>query len=310
MAALAARQHGVVSRGQLRRLGLSDERIDGAARAGRLHRVFRGVYSLGVPATGERARMRAATLACGRGAVVSHRTAAALFGFLDRAPAVIDVISPRGAGRKIDGVRAHTGSGLNPAETGTFEGIPCASPARVLVDIAGEVGTRTLSGAFERAAARKLLDIGEVEAAAARPIRGVGAARAVAAHWRQAAPLARERRLKSPLEAMVLPLLLRHGSPPPLANAPVRLADGSTIEVDFLWPVQRLVVEADSRDFHATDVAFERDRRRDRELLRVGHSTLRVTRLQAETEAAATAAAITARLAQLAPVHHPASPAS
>ncbi len=63
-----------------------------------------------------------------------------------------------------------------------------------------------------------------------------------------------------------------------------------------LWPAQRFVVEADSRDFHATDVAFERDRWRDRELMRAGYSTLRVTRRQAETEATAIADAIAAGL--------------
>jgi very-short-patch-repair endonuclease len=95
---------------------------------------------------------------------------------------------------------------------------------------------------------------------------------------------------------MVLPLVLADGFAPPRINAPVRLRDGSTIEVDFLWPAERLVVEADSRDFHATDVAFERDRRRDRELLRVDHSSIRVTRLQAETETAEIAATVAERL--------------
>lgn len=62
--------------------------------------------------------------------------------------------------------------------------------------------------------------------------------------------------------------------------------------MDFLWLEQRLALEADSRDFHGTEVAFERDRRRDRELLRVGFSTLRVTRIQAESEAEQIADAI------------------
>jgi len=298
LALLAASQHGVASRGQMRRLGLSDEQVDGAVRAGRLHRVFRGVYSVGHSGIGERGRMMAATLACGPGAVVSHRSAAALFGLIDRAPRVVDVIAPGSAGRKIDGVRSHLVPLPSAAETGSFDRIPCASPARVLVDIAGEVGTRTLRSAFERAAAKRLLDLVAVGRIAARPVPGAPAARRLAAEWRDAAPIAHSQRLKSPLEAMVLPLVLRAGAERPRTNAPVRLANGRTIEVDFLWPRHRFVLEADSRDFHATPVAFERDRWRDRELLRAGYASLRVTRQQAESEAEAIAAAVTAGLTQ------------
>ena len=125
--------------------------------------------------------------------------------------------------------------------------------------------------------------------------RGMPALRALVEEWRGAAPAAKRGRLKSPLEAKVLPLALRHNVPPPLLNAPVQIAKGR-IEVDFLWPDHRFVVEADSRDFHATHVAFERDRWRDRELLRAGYTTYRVTHHQAEHEAGEVAATIAARL--------------
>ncbi|HET7455749.1 MAG TPA: DUF559 domain-containing protein [Solirubrobacterales bacterium] len=116
------------------------------------------------------------------------------------------------------------------------------------------------------------------------------------AQWRGAAPLLGKRgRLKSPLEAKVLPLLIQRNLPPPLFNAPVQIADGR-IEVDFLWPEHRFALEADSRDFHGTAVAFERDRWRDRELLRAGYACLRVTSLQAEKEAEAIAETVIARL--------------
>jgi hypothetical protein len=91
-------------------------------------------------------------------------------------------------------------------------------------------------------------------------------------------------------------IVLRGGAPEPRLNAPVRLAGGETIEVDFLWECQRFVVEADSRDFHATDVAFIRDRWRDRELMRVGYATLRVSHQEAESESAAIAETIRLRL--------------
>jgi len=93
----------------------------------------------------------------------------------------------------------------------------------------------------------------------------------------------------------VLPLVIGRDLSPPLFNAPVQIANGR-IEVDFLWPDHHFVLEADSRDFHGTAVAFERDRWRDRELMRAGYSTLRVTSREAELEADAVAATVAARL--------------
>jgi very-short-patch-repair endonuclease len=175
------------------------------------------------------------------------------------------------------------------------EGIPCTSPARTLVDLAGTVGDWTLRSCFERAAQRKVLDIPAIEASMDPGRRGNKSLRTLIDEWRRAAPVAKKGKLKSPLEAKVLPLILRRNLPTPLLNAPVEIANGR-IEVDFLWPDQRLVVEADSRDFHGTEVAFERDRWRDRELFRVGYNTLRITSHQAERETAAVADAIAVRL--------------
>jgi very-short-patch-repair endonuclease len=116
--------------------------------------------------------------------------------------------------------------------------------------------------------------------------------------WRGAAPLLGKRgRLRSPLEAKVLPLVVQRNLPPPLFNAPVPIANGR-LEVDFLWPDQRFALEADSRDFHGTALAFERDRWRDRELMRAGYSVLRVTSREAEREAEAVAATVAARLSR------------
>jgi len=295
LAALADHQHGVVSRDQMRAIGMCDAAIEHAIAAGRLHRIFRGVYALGRRNVGERGRLHAATLACGSDALISHRSAAALLRLLDQGPAVIDVIAHGARGRGIDGIRFHRVRAPRPDEAGTVAGIPCTSPARTLVDLAGTVGDRTLRSCFERAAQRGQLDISAIEASIDPGRRGVGALQTLVEEWRQAAPLTKKGRLKSPLEAKVLPLLLRRGLPPPLLNAPVRTAKGR-IEVDFLWLDQRFVVEADSRGFHDTPTAFERDRWRDRELLRAGYGTLRITHQQAEREAEAVADAIAARV--------------
>lgn len=286
LALRAERRHGVLSRAELHDCGLSDKAIWHAVDVGRLHRIFPGAYGIGYRHTERRSRLVAATLACGPGAAISHRSAAALLGLLDRGPTVIDVIASGDRGRKIDGIHVHLVGQLRPEEAGTVDGIPCTSPARTLVDLAGTIGARTLRSCFERAAARRMLDLDAVERSMRPGRTGVRELRRLVGEWRQAAPLARRERLKSPLEAKVLPLLIQDGVPAPRPNAPVRLVGGKTIEVDFLWPDQRFVVEADSRDFHATNVAFERDRWRDRELMRADYASLRVTRLAAEREAA------------------------
>jgi very-short-patch-repair endonuclease len=282
---IADRQHGVISRDQMRRLGFKDGAISHALSTGRLHPVFRGAYALGHGRIAERGRLMAVTLACGKGAVVSHRSAAALFGLLDEGPVVIDVIAPPARGRGIDGIYLHRVRPPRLEETGTFDGIPCTSPSRTLVDLAGTVGEWTLRSAFERAARPEMLDLAAIERSIDPRRRGMKVLLKLIDEWRGAAPLLSKRgKLKSPLEAKVLPLLVRRDLPAPLFNAPVEIADGR-IEVDFLWPDHRFALEADSRDFHGTAVAFERDRWRDRELMRAGYSVLRVTHRQAQREA-------------------------
>lgn len=274
---------------------MSDAAISRAAEAGRLHRLFHGIYAVGHSRVSKHGRLMAATLACGPGAVISHRSAGSLLKLLDKGPAVIDVIAPPSRGRKIDGIRFHRVRAPRLEETGTVAGIPCTSPARTLVDLAGTVGDWTLSSAFERAARRRMLDIPAIEASMDPGRRGLKSLRALIDTWRNAAPLAKKGKLNSPLEAKVLPLIVRRDLPAPLFNAPVQLLNGR-IEVDFLWPDHRFVLEADSRDFHATPIAFERDRWRDRELMRAGYATLRVTHLQAEKEAEAIADTIASRI--------------
>lgn len=197
---------------------------------------------------------------------------------------MIDVVAPGDRGRHIAGIRFHRVRPPRRDEVGTVAGIPCTSPMRTLVDLAGTVGDRTLRSCFERAAQKKSLDIPAIEASMDPGRRGNRSLRALIDDWRKAAPVARKGRLKSPLEAKVLPLVLANDHRAPLLNAPVEISKGR-IEVDFLWPEHRFVLEADSRDFHSAPVAVERDRWRDRELLRAGYTSLRVTHQAAETEA-------------------------
>src|SRR5688500_8790012 len=94
VADLAARQHGVVSSVQLAGAGLGLGAIEHATRSGRLHRLHVGVYAVGHRPSSREARWMAAVLACGPGAVLSHRSAATLWGFREAETRNTDVTIP------------------------------------------------------------------------------------------------------------------------------------------------------------------------------------------------------------------------
>jgi very-short-patch-repair endonuclease len=260
--------------------------IDQALSTSRLHPVFRGVFALGYPRLDLRGRALAAVLACGEDAVVTHLTAAALLGLRDRSPAVVDVVSPGQAGRKLDGIRAHFVPLPGPTEVVIRDGIPCTSPARTLVDLAGTLGKQSLRKAVERTAVLGALDLVAIDAAMARPRRGSPVLRRILDGWRSASlggDLPSAARLRSGLEARLLALIGDSGLPSPRCNQLVE-ADGKRIEVDMVWVDERLVLEVDGRMYHDDPHAFERDRSRDRALQLNGYRVLRVTASQVARE--------------------------
>lgn len=281
IAAQAERQHGVVSRHQLRKLGLTDDMIDDAAGVGRLYRIFRGAYAVGHRNVGRSGWMLAAVFACGDRAVVSHGSAAELLGLWDAKPTLVHVIGPNQAGRKIDGIRLHRVSLPGSGEVTRVDGIPCTNAARTLVDLAGSVGTRSLRRLVEQAAVLQRLDIAGVDRALARSRRrGAPQLRAILDDWRS---LEGSSVLRSVFEARLLAALLAAGLPHPQCNVTLRI-DGRSLEVDLLWREQRVVVEADGKRTHATSAAFQRDRWRDQILASAGYRTARVTWSQLEDE--------------------------
>lgn len=295
IANLAERQHGVVSRRQLRRLGFSDDMIDGRANSGRLHRVFREAYAVGHRAVGRNGRLLAAVLACGEGTVVSHGSAAELLGLWDKTPVLVNVIAPSQAGRKIDGVRWHRVPLPEPDELTVREGIPCTSVSRTLVDLAGSLGEKWLQRLVEQAAVLRTLDVACVDRVLARGRRrGAPQLRAILAPWRgedEKAP-----RLRSRLEARVLPVFVGAGLPRPKCNVKLWI-DGHSLEVDLLWKERGLVIETDGEETHGTRAAFQRDRWRDQVLTAAGYRVARITWRQLEDEPASVVARVQRMLA-------------
>jgi very-short-patch-repair endonuclease len=258
---------GVVSLGQLRELGFADSTIADAVARGRLHPVFHGVYSVGHRYLTVHARLLAATMACGPGSVVSHGTAAWLLGLRDRRPGAVDVIAPVEAGRKIAGVRRRFVPPPVGREVWRRHGIPVTSPARTIVDCAGS-DPAGVSALVEQAAVEGLLDVAAIDRVLDGPRRrGTRKLLRVIAPWRR---YKRGIKLRSRMEAKLLPLLSEAALPIPETNVRLRLA-GKVCEVDFLWRRQKLVVETDGGRFHDNPAAGARDSSRNHALAAAGY---------------------------------------
>ncbi|MGH2938689.1 MAG: DUF559 domain-containing protein [Solirubrobacterales bacterium] len=265
---LASEQQGIVSRDQLRGLGLGDRAISHALDRGWLRLVFHGVFAVGHGHLTVNARLLAATLACGEGSVVSHGTAAWLLGLGPWRPKEVDVIAPVEAGRKIAGIRRRFVPPPVGAEVWRRHGVLLTSPARTIVDCAGILDARGVGELIEQASVEVLLDVVAIDRVLDGPKR-----RGTRKLLRAVAPWRRYRRgikIRSRMEAKLLPLLTEAALPIPQTNAKLRLG-GKVYEVDFLWREQKLVVETDGGRFHDNPAAGARDSNRNHALADGGY---------------------------------------
>ncbi len=272
LAELAARRHGVVSLPQLLGLGLSRQAVARRASAGRLHRVHRGVYAVGHRRLTREGNWIAAVLAYGPDALLSHLSALALHGVRPDNRPLTEITVPLASARSRKGVRAHASTALTPADRSVVDGIPCTSLARSLLDSAVELGVRGTERVVERAEILRVFDLrgfGELLSRAAGH-RGVPVLGTVLSELRE------PDWTENDYEAAVLALVRSSNLTEPICQAPMVLG-GEPVRIDFLWPNERVALEADSYEFHGTRQAFERDRRRDQLLRLAGYEPLRIT---------------------------------
>jgi hypothetical protein len=269
IARLAVHQHGVVARRQLVAAGASPNAIRHRLTRKRLHQVHPTVYSVGHPLLLPCARYMAAVLACCHGTVLSHRDAAALLGLLPAGSGPIEVTTPSlGAGQRV-GIAVHRSRCLDPDQTSACAGIPCTTPARTLVDLAAIETPRRLRRALEQSLVSGLFDLRAIDVSLERAPgrRGTGTLRRLLEEISADPPFTR-----SELERRFLELVRAAALPPPVVNG---LVAGH--EVDFHWPLRRLIVETDGGAIHGHSLAFHQDRRRDFDLELAGWHVLRVT---------------------------------
>jgi hypothetical protein len=290
-AIVAAARHRVVARRALLAAGVGEEAIRHRLDNDRLYRVHRGVYAIGTPDLDRLGHWLAAVLACGEGAMLSHRSAAALWGLLDAPAGPIEVTVPGGWSCRRPGIRVHAARSLLPTDLRHTWGIPCTGVERTLIDIAGGPAAE-LERAVEQAFVLHLLGPTRMTAALARASRrpGVGELRRLLARLIGALPLTR-----SELERRFLKLVARAGLPPPIVNR-----HRAAHRVDFTWPTYRLIVETDGRATHDNPYAFHRDRARDLDLELAGWHVIRLSWWQVVEEPVRVVELLAKRLAEAA----------
>jgi very-short-patch-repair endonuclease len=257
VAAVATEQHGVVTRADLGNLGLDRGHIQRWIADGLLLRVHRGVYAVGHLALSQEGRWMAAVLACGEGAVLSHRSAAVCWRLSDR-ELVPHVTAPHRL--RVAGVVAHRGR-LTTADRTAHRGIPITSPARTLADLAQVLDDEDLERVVREAQFRGLFHPWALrDALTRRPSRALRDL------------LDDLNPTQSRLEDAFLRLCRRFGIPAPVAQ----LRQGRN-RPDFVWEDARLVVEVDSWAGHGTPRAFQADRTQSNAVQLSGWMILRFT---------------------------------
>lgn len=288
IAEIAGRQYGVVSRAQLVAAGIGPGAIETRIRRFGLLPLHRGVYAVGHTALVPLAREMAAVLACGPGAVVSHSSAAgAIWCLLDPLAGPVDITIPR-SNRRRPGIRVHRSRLLEPQDRRVICGVPVTSPERTLIDLAETADGRELERAYDEALTQRLTSPSSMAAAVGRLRGRRGLARIEALVARDGEPAF----TRSQAEERMLELARNARLPAARTNRRI-----GRHTVDFEWQAERLVVEVDGYRFHSTRSAFERDRRRDAELMAAGYRVIRVTWRQLESEPLAVVARIAQALA-------------
>lgn len=289
IAEIAHAQWGVISLTQLTELGLSGRAARDRAAAGRLHRLYRGVYAVGHEVVPWQGLILASVLACGADAVSSHTPAGRAIGLLERASRFHVTVPGRRV--RVRGIDTHETCRLEAEEITVAQGIPCTSWARTICDTAALTGSQRLTERMiGRAEQLRIFDLPAIRRAMDRRPRESGA-RIV-----RACLGVESRMTRNEMEERFLVICEQIGAPRPRVNEPLVLGDTHVVP-DFCWPEIKLIVETDGWETHGTRSAFVGDRRRDRRLALEGWHVHRFTWYEIEHEPERVAAELGALVA-------------
>jgi len=234
----------------------------------------------------------AAGLALGDGAVLSHRSAAALWGLRGEGEGPIHV-TLSSKSRHVPGIRRHSSRVLPPDEVTVEFGIPVTTVPRTIFDCAAGGDVDLVESLLRQAEYGKRWDALSLPHLLDRYPRRRGCRTVKLALARlEESPAGPA---ESPLEEKFLPFLRAYGLPIPRLNEWIELG-GKRYKVDCRWPGTKEIVELDSWEAHGTRSAFREDRERDRRLRVAGYGLTRLSWAQLDDEPAAIAADLRALL--------------
>lgn len=253
-----------------------DTSIDRRLRDGRLHKLYRGVYACGHTALSERGSWMAAVLACGPGAVLSGPCAASLHGaWKRRVPATPSVLVPRRSPRP-SGIDVVETRRLLPHERKVIDGIPVATLARVVVDLADHFPADLIANVIHTARVRpRMLPLHDLRRAIDehKHRRGPGPAR-VRAGFRLYETGSCGRRSDS--EGRIYAAVVERFGDLFTYNVRWDPGDGrEPWEPDLRSARWKLIIEHDGDDVHALPAEQRRDREHDARAELAGYRTLR-----------------------------------
>lgn len=269
---LVRRQHGVVARSQLLELGIGSRSIEHRIAKGRLHPLWRGVYAVGRPEVSESGRWMGAVLACGPTALLSHRSAAALWRIAP-VPRTGPIEVVAGVFCRRPGIRTHRRRDLGLEHRREVVGIPVTNPVSTLIDLASCSPDWQAERAINEADRLDLVDPEELR----RTVAGLGPRPGMA---RMRRILGLDALTDTGLERKFLAIVRAAGLPLPETQVYV-----NGYRVDFYWPKLRLVVETDGWRHHRTSGEQATDRRRDQAHMTSGLTTVRFGEDQVRYEA-------------------------
>lgn len=268
---LAADRHQLVTREEVLIAGGSDRMIARRIEAGRWYRVHPGVFVIGVGPLSWEGRLRAATLAVGPLAAVSHRAAVVLWGLDGISSAPVEITVPHGHGPVPAGAVVHRTRRREP--TVMVRGVPVTSVERTVLDAAGCLSPVVAEKVVESAVRRNLTTVAGIDAflgrQGGRGVRGAGVLRELLGERTEG------RAPGSPAEVELVRHLRLAGIEPPVRQHEVPLPDGGVAVVDLAWPSRHKLVEVDGVDAHATAAALEADVVRQNQLLEAGYDIRR-----------------------------------
>jgi very-short-patch-repair endonuclease len=282
IAKIASRQDNVITGEQLRSAGLGRGAVAHRVKVRTMQRLHTNVYLLGAAPPTPMARARAAALAYGADAVVSHRSAASLYGLLQDTGGDVDVTVVGRCPRQKPGIRRHRVAALARSDVTVMKGLRITSVARTICDLAATESARDTEHAFQEALFREVVTDRSLEAVLDRE------------PTRRGAPVIRSlikdpRLTRSERERRLLRLIKAAQLPKPLTNVPIH-----GYKADIYWPQHHLILEFDGWQGHGHRLAFEKNRKRDQVLIANGLRVMRVTDRQLTHEPIA----IVARIAQ------------